>query len=451
MPRHTRFPRVPIVFAATCAAAAAVAGLTSARAADWPQWRGPHRDGHAAAGEVAVGKLAADPTVAWKREVGFGVDSPVVAGGVVYYLDEAGGKETVHAADAKTGKAVWSAVLDDTFKDKQSQPGPRCTATVDGNRVYAQSCRGTLKCLRAADGNEVWSANYGKAFGAVFIGELGKAEGAVRHGYAGAPLVDGDRLIVGVAGKEAAYAGFDKRTGKELWRTALEGLSTAYAAPTLATIGGVRQVVAFATAAVVGLDPATGKLLWRSPPVKTALGRHITTPVVVGDLVVVGSFQAGLIGFRVAKAGDGFKAEQAWATKDAMPNFSGLVAIGGEAVNGGSGGGTAGATAVAGLPTHVVGVGQGLKLFCIEIATGKLAWSQDAGLGKSHAGLIVVGDTVLALGDAGELVAFAADPTAYKEMGRAKACDKNWCTPAYVDGKLYLRDARELRCLNLGR
>ncbi len=145
-------------------------------------------------------------------------------------------------------------------------------------------------------------------------------------------------------------------------------------------------------------------------------------------MVVVGSFQVGLIGIRVSKSGEGLQAEQAWQTKEALPNFSSPVLVGG---------------------THVIGVGAGLKLFCAEVATGKIAWTQDATLGKAHAGLIVVGNKVLALGDTGELVEFAANPEAYTEFGRAQITSKNWCLPAYVDGKLYVRDARELKCVEL--
>ena len=434
-------------------ARAAVAVLLSAAvctsavvaAADWPQWRGPNRDGHAAAGAVAPAELAASLKVVWKTEVGFGLDSPVVAGGKVFYLDEQKNKEVAHAADAATGKVLWSTELDDAFKDSQSQAGPRCTAVVDGDRVYVQSARGQLKCLAVADGKQVWASSAVKDFGATFIGEKGKAEGSSRHGYTGAPLVDGDHLIAGVGGKDAAYVCFEKATGQVVWKSALEDIP-AYSAPIVATIAGVRQVVAFTTAGVVGIDRANGKQLWRVP-VKTALGRHVTTPTVIGDMVVVGSFQAGLIGVRVSKTGDGLKAEQAWANKEALPNFSSPVLVGAPAAGGE--GASAGVAAAGG--THVIGVGQGLKLFCAEVATGKVGWSQDAGLGKAHAGLIVVGRQVLALGDAGELVMFAADPAAYREGVRAQVCGKNWCVPAYADGRLYLRDARELKCLELGK
>jgi len=399
----------------------------SAAAADWPQWRGPGRDGHAPAGSAIADKFPANLPAAWTTPVGYGLDSPVVAGGQVFFLAEKDGKEVVHAAAADTGKIRWTAVLDESFKDSQSDPGPRCTAVVDGNHVYAQSCRGTLKCLAVADGQEIWSTRFTADFGATFTGEKGKAEGHTRHGNTGAPVVDGDHLIAGVGGKDATYVCFDKRTGEVVWKCGLEDLLPAYAAPVVASPGGTKQLVAFTTGGVLGIDRAAGKLLW-TVPLKTALGRHVTTPVVAGDMVVVGSFNVGLVGIKVAAGGA--KAEQAWQTKDAMPNFSSPVLVGG---------------------THVIGVGQGLKLFCADIASGAIAWTADASLGKAHAGLIVVGDKVLALGDNGELVMFAADPRSYRELGRATVAlgGKTWCVPAYADGKLFLRDARAVKCIDL--
>lgn len=374
-----------------------------------------------------VEKLPANLPVLWKKTIGFGLDSPVVADGKVFYLDEQGGKEIVNVVSVADGKPLWTAELDESFKDGQSEPGPRCTAVVDGDRVYAQSCRGTLKCFSVADGKEVWTVNFTKDFEATFIGEKGKAEGHTRHGNTGAPVVDGDHLLAGVGGKDAAYVCFDKKTGKVVWKTPLQDLVPAYAAPIVASPAGVKQLIAFTTGALVGIDRENGKQLW-SVPAKTALGRHVTTPTVAGDMVVVGSFNIGLVGIKLSRTDAGVKAEQVWQTKEAMPNFSSPVLIGG---------------------THVVGVGQGLKLFCAEVATGKIAWSADASLGKAHASLIVVGDKVLALGDNGELVMFAADVKQFRELGRSQVAGKNWCTPAYVDGKLFLRDARELKALEL--
>ena len=146
-----------------------------------------------------------------------------------------------------------------------------------------------------------------KDFGAVFIGEKGKAEGASRHGYAGSPVIDGDHLIAEVGGKGAAVVCFDKKTGKVVWKSQDE--MPGYAAPVVETLGGTKQVISFTAGGVMGLGAADGKLLWRVP-VKTALGRNVTTPVVVGDTVLVASHQAGLLGVKVTKDTNGFKAER---------------------------------------------------------------------------------------------------------------------------------------------
>lgn len=122
---------------------------------DWPQWRGPDRTGHVPAGVPVPKELPAAPKVVWKIQAGFGLASPVVANGKVVYLDAQDDKETVHAVDAATGKPLWSAELDETFKDSQSAAGPRCTPLINGDLVFAQSCRGHLKCLSAANGKLV--------------------------------------------------------------------------------------------------------------------------------------------------------------------------------------------------------------------------------------------------------------------------------------------------------
>ncbi|HEX8910765.1 MAG TPA: PQQ-binding-like beta-propeller repeat protein [Humisphaera sp.] len=436
-PRLARRLAIAVLVAAPALSASMFA--SAAAAADWPQWRGPNRDGHAAAGAKLPASFPAKPAVAWKADIGFGLDSPVVAGGKVFLLNDQknddgngqarGGREVVRAFDAATGKPLWQADLDEAFKDSQAEgkAGPRCTAVVDGDLLFAQSARGTLKCLSATDGKEVWTTNYTKDFGATFIGEKGQAVGSTRHGNTGAPVVDGEHLIAGVGGKDAGYVCFEKKTGKVVWKAAIADVP-AYSAPVVATLAGRKQVVAFTTTGVIGIDRAEGKELWRVP-VKTALGRHAVTPVVAGDVVVVGSFNAGLLGVKVTAAGDAVKAEQAWATKETMPNFSSPVLVNGK----------------------LYGVGQALKVFCADPATGKIEWTNQSNLGKEHAGLIAVGDAVLALGDNGDLVAFAADAGGYKELGRATVAGKNWCVPAYVDGRLYLRDWRELKCVELGK
>jgi outer membrane protein assembly factor BamB len=396
-------------------------------AADWPRWRGPDGTGRVPAGVPVPTTLPAEPKVVWSVKIGPGSASPVVCGGRVLYLDCQDGREVVHAADAATGREVWRADLDEAFKDNQSVAGPRCAPVADGPRVFVQSCRGEFQCLGAADGKLLWRVNFVKDFGAVFIGEKGQAVGAARHGYTGPAVVDGDRIIVGVGGTSgASVVAFDKAAGRVLWKS--QNDVPGYSGPVVATMAGVRQVVEFTAEAAVGLAAADGTLLWRVP-LKTSFGRHAATPVVVDDVVVVSSYQAGLVGIRVSKEGGAMKAEKAWAEKSLAINFSSPVAVG----------------------PYVYGIGPASDLFCADAQTGRAAWDEKgffSGLVKrGYVSLLVMGDNIGILAEGGQFLLVAADPKQCRIVARTQVCGQNWCNPAYVDGKLFLRDLEELRCV----
>jgi outer membrane protein assembly factor BamB len=415
----------------TPAAALIIAFLFAcqAPAQDWPQWRGPDRTGHVSPNTPVPTSLPPAPKILWHIPQANGVASPVVSNNRVFTLDAANNKETVHAYDAATGQSLWSVPLDQLHKDSQTPAGPRCTPLVDDDRLYAQSCRGQLTCFSVADGKPIWQTNYVKDFGATYIGEKGRAEGATRHGYDGSPLIDGDHLIAEVGGKPgAAVVCFDKRTGKVIWKSGDQ--TPAYAAPILATLAGRRQFIAFMAEGVIALDPADGKLLWHVP-VKTALGRHVTTPTVAGDIVTVASFQAGLIGIKVTQDGDHLKADRAWTSKDSAINFSSPVIVG----------------------QYLYGLGPNKNLICVDTTTGKQTWSKEGYFthdgGHSHAGLIVMDKNILALTDSGQLLLFAANPKECHEIARTQICGQTWCNPAYANGNLYLRDTKQLLCVRL--
>ncbi len=401
----------------------------SAWAADWPRWRGPANTAQVPPGERVPEALPAEVRPLWRVPVGPGLASPVVCGGRLFHLDNLEGKETVHALEAETGRELWRVPLDDVFRDHQSEPGPRCTPTADGDRLYAQSCRGEFRCLAAADGKTLWRLNFAADYGAVFRGETGNAAGASRHGNTASPLVEGDRVYVAAGGRpDASVLCLDKRDGALIWGS--QNDTAGYAALFGADLGGVRQVLAFTAEALLGLEAASGRLLWRVP-VQTSLGRHITTPLVSGDLVVVSSHEAGLVGVRVRRDGDRFAADTAWTSKPAAINCSSPVLVAG----------------------YLYGIGPGRKLECVEAATGRLAWSEPRfapeALRRDWAGFLVMGSRVLVLGDNGWLVLFEADPAGFRPVGRLALCGPNWCQPAYADGRLYVRDDKELLCVPL--
>jgi outer membrane protein assembly factor BamB len=381
-----------------------------------------------APGQVVPDSLPLAPEVLWHVPLGEGVSSPIVVGGKVIYEDAVDKKEMLHVADAASGKGLWNAAIDDLHKDSQTKPGPRCTPVSDGKLVWAQSSRGQLRCFNLADGKEIWATNYVKDFGATYIGEKGRAMGSSRHGYNGPPIVDGDHLIALVGGKDAAVVCFEKKTGTVVWKSQDE--MPGYAAPVIETVAGKRQLVCFMAKGVIALDPIDGKLLWRSD-VKTDLGRHAMTPVAVGDIVVVSSFQAGMIGIKVTREGEGFKAERIWTSKESATNFSCPVAVG----------------------QYVFALGPAKDVVCVDVATGKQLWAKEGFFGgqagMSHAGMLVMNQNVLMLSDGGDLVLFPGEPGGYRQISRVSVCGKNWCNPAYADGKLYLRDEKELRCVKL--
>lgn len=412
-----------------------VASITDALTSDWPRWRGPLGDGHVPTDERAPKTLPANFTNVWRVRIGEGLASPVVAGGRVYYFDNTDGKETLHAIDASSAKPFWSAVIDDPFTDMQGPTGPRCTPVVDGDRVYAQSCRGELQCLSTADGRKLWSVNYVKDLDAVFVGEKGNAPGASRHGNNGSPLVDGPFLYACAGGTNgASVVCFDKLSGRIIWKS--QNDQAGYAPPVIFTIAGIRQVVCFTAEGLIGLEVEDGKLLWRVP-VKTAFARHVTTPVMSDDIVVIASHQVGLLGTRISQSSGGLSAEQAWLNKEAAMNFSSPVVVG----------------------KYLYGLGPTKNLMCVEIVTGRIAWSKDGyfttSADKSHAGFIVMKDNILTLTDDGEVILFGADAVGFRELGRTQVCGRNWCNPAYSDGRLFVRDgirgSGELTCVNLMR
>jgi len=300
---------------------------------------------------------------------------------------------------------------------------------VDGPRVFVQSCRGELQCLSAETGKVQWRKNHVQDFDAVFMGETGPAAGATRHGNTGPPVVDGEHLIAQAGGlKGASLVCFNKANGEVVWKS--QDDTAGNAAPVVAELGGIRQVISFTALGLIGVHAGNGTLLWRVP-IKTRLGRHVITPVVWEELVIVGSYQVGLMAVKVTREGAAFKTEPAWTNKEVAANFASPVESG----------------------DCIYGVGLRKNVYCVEARTGKVAWSQPGfirGAGDGgFASFIVMGKRTLMLGDGGELVLFAANPAQFEVVGRTQVCGLTWCSPAYADGRLYVRDAKTLVCLDL--
>jgi outer membrane protein assembly factor BamB len=304
---------------------------------------------------------------------------------------------------------------------------------VDGACVYAQSGKGELQCLSVADGRLRWHINFMKDFGSAFLGEDSPVPGAAEHGYTAAPVVIGNRLIACVGGTNGAgVVCFEKFTGELLWKS--QNDRAAYASPMIATLAGAQQTVCFTVEGLIGLAVEDGALLWRVP-IKTPYGRNCTTPIIVGDWVVAGSYRAGLCGIKVSAGKTGMKAEQVWLNKNAAMNFSSPVCLG----------------------HHLFGLGPARQIVCAEVETGHITWANKGYLTTSaelaYASFRVMGENILVCADDGLVALISGDASACRELGRARVCGMNWCNPAYADGRLYLRDGIKttgnLYCLEL--
>ena len=403
----------------------------AAHAEDWPQWRGPHRDGVVMDKSHPLDNLPADPKVLWKIDAGPGQSSPVLAGGKLIFLDGKDGQETAHCLDAATGNTIWTVPIAPMVEFQNAYgEGPRCTPLIDGDRVYVQSCSGEFRCLSLADGKILWKVSFGSDYGVPFLGNKSTDPAANqtasrRHGNNGSAAIDGDRIFIPVGSpKDGTLIAFDKKTGKELWHAGED--NTAYSSVMVATLAGVRQAVHFTADALMGVDAASGKILWRIP-LKTGAKRHVCTPIIEGDTVTVASTSIGTLKFHIVKDGDGLKAEKVWA---ALPVKTVI-----------------GTPVLSGKDLYTLGAGSRADLVCLDFETGNQLWSQP-GFGD-YASLIAINDKILALNSIGELVLLKATPDKYEELARAQICAKTWASPAYANGRIYVKDDAHLTALAL--
>jgi outer membrane protein assembly factor BamB len=416
------YKSIILIFALSGATALA---STLASGRDWPQWRGPNRTGYATDAPT-ITLLPTELKPLWKIDVGGGFAAPVVKGNALIYVDENGAREFAHRLDASTGKEVWKFDYAKMESDEWGA-GPRATPIIDGERVYIQSMNGEFRCLDIASGKTIWQTSFAQDFGVKFLGSKAGEGTASRRGNNGSGVIAGDKLVLPVGNTDgASLVCFNKNDGKVLWKSGAD--EAAYSSFVTATLAGVPQVVAFTADALLGAALEDGKILWRVP-LKTNAKRHAATPVIDGDNVIVNSHTIGLVAFRISKDTGDFNASPAWANKDLKINLATPVLVDG----------------------HLYCQGASKDYVCAEAATGKLKWSQPGfGLGRrDYSSTIVVGKNLLVLTEDGTLLLLQPNPEKYTELARLQVCGNTWSFPAYANGKLYVRDTRNLQCIDL--
>jgi outer membrane protein assembly factor BamB len=397
--------------------AVSAASAAWARAADWPQWLGPGRDGRSAETGLLTEWPAAGPKVLWRVPGGVGMSGVAVAGGRAFTMAMRGDDELAVALDAADGREVWAVRVGPAFRERQGD-GPRATPTVDGGHVFVQSASGPLACLDAATGKTVWTRD--------LIAEFG-AENAP-WGMCGSPLIEGGLVIACPGAKGASVAALDKATGKTVRRAGDD--KAGYASPVAMAVGGARQIVAFSAGSLNGFDAATGKVAW-GLPWKTDFDCNIATPLVLGERLFVASGEG--VGCRMlepAAAGGPKAVWESLGPKSVMlTHWSTAVAHEGR---------------LYGVSGEFNGV---VNLNCVDAATGRLQWSQPR---FGAAGIALADGHLFLATRTGELVCVEASPAGFKEKGRVRLLqDKVYANPSIAGGRLYLRDRKDIVCVDL--
>jgi outer membrane protein assembly factor BamB len=394
-----------------------------ASAGEWPQWLGPNRDGTTTE-TVAAWKDA--PKVLWKKSVGEGHSSPVVAGGKVFIHSKVKDKdeEEVVAYDAVKGEEAWRAKYDRGNFKALFGNGPRATPAVAGGKVYTLGITGFLTCFDAAKGEQVWQLDTLKEFNAKNL----------YFGVSGSPLVDDRAVYVMAGGKGAGIVALNKDKGDVLWRSTDDKPS--YSSPIAIEAGGKRQLVFLTGSGVVALDPKDGTPFWQHA-LADLLNESATTPVYHGDYLFASTITAGGRGLKLGAKDGKPTAEEAWKNEELNCYFSTPVTVGKDYLY-----------LVSGSKPLAKQVSATLR--CVALDSGKELWKQEK-VGKYHASLMRTGDDkLLMLDDSGNLILLEPNAKEYKELARAKVCGETWAHPALADGRLYVRDGDNLICLQMG-
>ena len=423
---------------------AAFAPMAGAVADDWPQWMGPSRDNVWREDELLDTFPAAGPTVLWRTPIAGGYAGPAIAAGRVFVTDyvtdadvkvanferkASTGTERVLCLGEATGKVLWKHEYPVTYTVAYPA-GPRCTPTVDGDRVYPLGAEGNLCCLNVADGNLLWSRDLKTDY----------RTKAALWGWASHPLVDGDRLVCVVGTEMAHSVAFDKRTGKEIWRAG-KAPAQGFSPPTMIETGGQKQIVFTKPDGIYAVEPATGQILWETP-YNADNGSIIMAPVQVGEYLYVGGYQEKNL---LLKLGPD-KPEVIWRNKlkhgVSAVNVQPIVADG-----------------------LIYGFHEKGDLRAVAIPSGEVVWKGGGPLGERPQGsgtafIVRQADRYWMFAETGDLVIAKMSPAGYSEITRAHLLEPTntafgrnvvWCAPAYANRSIVVRNDKEIVRVSLAR
>lgn len=432
-----RFCRLSAIIAFLLPTAIYSASLTGQ---DWPQWRGPARDGVWHETGLIDKFDGPEIKIKWRAPISNGFSGPTVAAGRVFVSDrvkEPKSAERVFCFNAETGDKLWSHSYDCDYAGVQVDNGPRASITVNEGRAYSLGATGSLYCFNAADGSVIWKHDC-------------RTEYKIRMpdwGISAAPIVEGGLVVVMISGSpDACLVAFDKKTGKELWH-ALPDRAT-YSPPVVINQAGNRVLVCWTADRIAGLDPSTGKVYWEQPFPCTQNVDPCMAPVIQGDKLFASSVYEGSLMLRLKT--DSLGVEKVWAKnaqdprnpKAALNTMFAAPIIDGD---------------------YLYGIDYFGELRCLNAGTGDRIWENLTLIPKgawASAHMVRNGDKVWILNEKGQLIIAKLTPKAYTEISRAQLLKPTrgqlpqrggvtWSHPAYAYQHVFARNDEELICASL--
>ncbi len=392
--------------------AALAVAVPCAVAQDWPQWRGPSRDGSVTGFTVPV-SWPTGLNEQWSVEVGFGYASPILIGDHVYMFTRQGDDEVMMALDAGSGDTLWRtsypAPFDMVAATRNHGPGPKSTPAYADGRLFTLGISGIVTAFDAETGGQLWQRPAGPVEPLYHTGQ--------------SPYVDGDQMILHVGGQDAgALTAFDVATGEERWRW--DGDGPAYGSPIVVEIEGVRQVVTFTQENFVGVSADNGQLLWRRPYTTPSTTTAQTPRLYQGDVIESGRGN-GITRFRVVREGNAWTTEEVWHADEVSLHMTNGVVVDG---------------VLFGLSHLNSG-----QYFGLDLNTGDVLWTS-APRQADNAAILNVGNTILSLEDDAELLVLPHSRTAFDPVRRYEVADSStWTLPTIAGNRLFIKDVEMLR------
>ena len=388
-----------------------IAGQSPAPSADWPQWRGPDRNGLSKESGLLQQWPASGPPLVWSiSSLGAGYGSVAIKDDRIFVQGSNGRQSIVYVLNRADGKGIWSKALGPAGNNDRG-PGPRGTPTVDGDRVYVLTENGDLACLKTLDGSAVWQRNILKDFGGRNIDwEISES-----------PLVDGNHVIVTPGGRGAGMVALDKLTGATVWTSKDLSDEAGYSSAVVGDVQGVRTLMTLTAEAGVGVRASDGKLMWRYRQVANRTA-NITTPIFSDNKVFYTSaYDTGGVLLGLTAQNGEVKAQEIYFTREMQNHHGGVLLVNG----------------------YLYGFNNSI-LTCLEFSTGKMMW-RNRSVGK---GSLTYADGHLYIESEDNVVGLAeASPTGYREKGRFRIPDQglpSWAHPVVAGGRLYIRNQRTL-------